>query len=117
MPRGRIIEFKPIIGVGICCYARTLRNARAYNRHRYEEQNALDHLVDGIAPARWRLAASKVLRNSMAIVIGPTPPGTGVIALALCFTVSNSTSPTSREPEARLESSIRLIPTSMTTAP
>ena len=37
---------------------------------------------------------SKVLLRKHAIVIGPTPPGTGVIALALLFTSSNLTSPT-----------------------
>ena len=40
------------------------------------------------------------------MVIGPTPPGTGVIALAFSLTVSNSTSPTILSPTL-------LIPTSM----
>jgi hypothetical protein len=42
-----------------------------------------------------RLALSMVLRSSMAIVIGPTPPGTGVIAAATSLTSSKATSPTS----------------------
>jgi|GEM_PF-2729788 len=45
----------------------------------------------------WRiLAARTVLCISIAIVIGPTPPGTGVIREALAETASKSTSPTSR---------------------
>ena len=42
------------------------------------------------------LAAFTVFAISIAIVIGPTPPGTGVIALAFFDTSSNATSPTSR---------------------
>jgi hypothetical protein len=42
--------------------------------------------------------------------IGPTPPGTGVIALAISLTASKSTSP-------QRTSSTRLMPTSITTAP
>jgi hypothetical protein len=52
-----------------------------------------------------------VLRRSIAIVIGPTPPGTGVMARALRLADSKSTSPTS------FPVSSRLIPTSMITAP
>ena len=44
------------------------------------------------------------------MVIGPTPPGTGVIALTLFFTWSKQTSPT-------ILSSTRVVPTSMITAP
>ena len=47
---------------------------------------------------------------SIAIVIGPTPPGTGVIYEVLGATFSKSTSPLRR-------SLTRLIPTSTTTAP
>jgi len=42
------------------------------------------------------LAASRVLRSNMAMVIGPTPPGTGVIHPDLSFAASYSMSPTSR---------------------
>ena len=52
-----------------------------------------------------------VFSRSTAIVIGPTPPGTGEIAEAISLTPSKSTSP------ARVPSSRRLMPTSMTTAP
>jgi hypothetical protein len=45
--------------------------------------------------AAARRAASTVLRRSMAMVIGPTPPGTGVMAEATSRTASNSTSPRS----------------------
>ena len=48
--------------------------------------------------------------SKQAIVIGPTPPGTGVIALATLETSSKSTSPTKPE-------SVLLIPTSITIAP
>ncbi len=40
--------------------------------------------------------AFTVFDISIAIVIGPTPPGTGVIAAAFCATSSKATSPTSR---------------------
>ena len=55
-------------------------------------------------------AASSVLRSSIAIVIGPTPRGTGVISAARSEAASKSTSPTS-------PSSTRLMPTSITVAP
>ena len=50
-----------------------------------------------------------VLLSKQAIVMGPTPPGTGVIALATLETSSKSTSPTRPE-------SVLLIPTSITIA-
>src|ERR1051326_2217418 len=56
-------------------------------------------------------AACTVFHNSIARVIGPTPPGTGVIAPAISFALSNSTSPTSLPLEDRV------IPTSITVAP
>src|SRR5882757_1785054 len=58
-----------------------------------------------------RKAASTVFDNSIAIVIGPNPPGTGVIQPARCAAASYTTSPTS------LPSAVRLIPTSNTAAP
>lgn len=39
------------------------------------------HTAGAVVPRR-RQAAIRVLRNRQAIVIGPTPPGTGVIAPA-----------------------------------
>src|SRR6476620_3368997 len=59
---------------------------------------------------RRAVAASTVLRRSIAIVIGPTPPGTGVIAPATSLADGKCTSP-------RRPSSVRLTPTSMTVAP
>lgn len=56
-------------------------------------------------------AALSVFFISIAIVIGPTPPGTGVIAPATFSALSNSTSPT------RVLGAIRFMPTSITTAP
>ena len=61
--------------------------------------------------SRLRRAAVTVFSNRQAIVIGPTPPGTGVIAPATSIAASNITSPT-RRPSGR-----RLIPTSITVAP
>ena len=53
--------------------------------------------------------------SRQAMVIGPTPPGTGVIAPASAATASKSTSPTSFVlPSSR---AMRLMPTSMTVAP
>lgn len=42
----------------------------------------------------WRAAASTVCARRTAMVIGPTPPGTGVIRLARFRALSKSTSPT-----------------------
>ena len=56
-----------------------------------------------------------MLRNRQAIVIGPTPPGTGVIAPATLRAESISTSPTTRL--RRSGRVIGLMPTSMTVAP
>mmetsp|Transcript_32839 Transcript_32839/g.60095 ORF Transcript_32839/g.60095 Transcript_32839/m.60095 type:complete len:226 (-) Transcript_32839:484-1161(-) len=64
-----------------------------------------------------RFAELKVFLRSMAIVIGPTPPGTGVILLATALAGSKATSPTSRYPAFLDASSTELIPTSMTTHP
>src|SRR5688572_10682146 len=54
----------------------------------------------GHSTASWlhactRSAARRVFDKSMAMVIGPTPPGTGVIFDATLRTPSKSTSPTS----------------------
>src|SRR5690606_2358771 len=67
--------------------------------------------VDGEDPCVIHRAASQVLCSSMATVMGPTPPGTGVIHPATSRTASKSTSPTRRPPGRRL------MPTSMTAAP
>src|SRR5690349_745898 len=56
-------------------------------------------------------AASTVLESNMAMVIGPTPPGTGVIQEARSAALAYSTSPQS------FPSAPRLMPTSMTMAP
>src|SRR5437879_2097666 len=69
----------------------------------------------GSASPRRAAAAASVLRSRQAIVIGPTPPGTGVIAPATLLVAAKSTSPAIRTlPSAPV---IRLIPTSMTVAP
>mmetsp|Transcript_20702 Transcript_20702/g.52420 ORF Transcript_20702/g.52420 Transcript_20702/m.52420 type:complete len:256 (+) Transcript_20702:122-889(+) len=53
----------------------------------------------------------------MVTVMGPTPPGTGVMAAALPLQLSASTSPTSRLPLFVVASSMEWMPTSITTAP
>ncbi len=60
----------------------------------------------------------RVLAISMAIVIGPTPPGTGVIPAATFSASLKATSPTSRVlPSPYSGASTRFIPTSMIVAP
>src|SRR5262249_20796016 len=59
---------------------------------------------------RLRVAACTVLLINTAMVIGPTPPGTGVIQPAISCAAAKSTSPASLP-------SMRLMPTSITTAP
>lgn len=46
--------------------------------------------------AHVRSAASTQLRSSMAMVMGPTPPGTGVMNEAFSLACAKLTSPTSR---------------------
>ena len=81
--------------------ARGLRGARA-------PRDSPERAFRGREPPE--ALALAVFATSIAIVIGPTPPGTGVMARALCRTASKSTSPTR-------PSSVRLVPTSMTTTP
>lgn len=68
-------------------------------------------------PSKNRAALFTVFFSSMAIVMGPTPPGTGVMAAAFSLHSSNAQSPTSRYPAFFVASSTGLVPTSMTTAP
>mmetsp|Transcript_23899 Transcript_23899/g.56946 ORF Transcript_23899/g.56946 Transcript_23899/m.56946 type:complete len:294 (-) Transcript_23899:58-939(-) len=53
----------------------------------------------------------------MVMVIGPTPPGTGVMSPATWRQPSKSQSPTSRYPAFLVGSSTGLVPTSMSAAP
>mmetsp|Transcript_21458 Transcript_21458/g.61246 ORF Transcript_21458/g.61246 Transcript_21458/m.61246 type:complete len:504 (+) Transcript_21458:39-1550(+) len=62
-------------------------------------------------------AKFKVFFKSMAIVMGPTPPGTGVIFAATPFASAKLTSPTSRCPSFFVASSTGLMPTSITVQP
>ena len=59
----------------------------------------------------FHFSANNVLFNTIVIVNGPTPPGTGVIALATSLTASKSTSP------FNLPFSSGVFPTSIMTAP
>ena len=61
-------------------------------------------------PTPGRGRQPSVLTSSIAIVIGPTPPGTGVIAAATSAAASKSTSPPR-------PSSVRFMPTSITPRP
>mmetsp|Transcript_32862 Transcript_32862/g.97833 ORF Transcript_32862/g.97833 Transcript_32862/m.97833 type:complete len:299 (-) Transcript_32862:433-1329(-) len=68
------------------------------------------------SPSEWRVRLS-VFLSSIAIVIGPTPPGTGVMAPATRETWSKSTSPHSLYPRLSSGAGFELTPTSITTAP
>ena len=62
-------------------------------------------------------AAARVFFINEQMVIGPTPPGTGVIMEHLGATSSYFTSPFRRKPLGRVASGTRVVPTSMTMAP
>lgn len=64
----------------------------------------------GMCANYTRSATSAVWRSNSAVVTGPTPPGTGVIAEAR-VAAATSTSP------IKPPSGVGLVPTSMTTAP
>src|ERR1700689_2167048 len=100
------LRFEPVTfvihGTRRTTHGRRLRKRGFYSRRRLKCQAGV--------PAR-RLAASTALERSMAMVMGPKPPGTGVIQAARVAAAANSTSPTS------LPSALRLIPTSNTAAP
>ncbi len=55
--------------------------------------------------------------SSMQMVMGPTPPGTGVIQPAFCNAWLKLTSPTSLYPDFLDASGTALMPTSITAAP
>merc|ERR1719454_2126731 len=58
-----------------------------------------------------------VFFSKEAMVMGPTPPGTGVIFEATLDADSKSTSPTRRRPDFRDASGMKFVPTSTTTHP
>mmetsp|Transcript_15182 Transcript_15182/g.45779 ORF Transcript_15182/g.45779 Transcript_15182/m.45779 type:complete len:373 (+) Transcript_15182:227-1345(+) len=101
-----------------------LHGASAQHAVKSEPWNSCDcEMCDGScgqldqASPTDRLKLSRVLVRSMAMVIGPTPPGTGVMRDAFSLASSKCTSPTSRYPSFFEGSSTALMPTSMTTAP
>jgi len=71
-------------------------------------------MPSGLARPTLSQQALTVFASKQAIVMGPTPPGTGVIARATFDASSKSTSPTRRSFPSLV---IRLIPTSMIVAP
>ena len=83
---------------------------RAISRSDGKLIGLLGMLVAVAAAASCRSAARMRWVSSRALVSGPTPPGTGVMAEATSLADSKSTSPTSLP-------STTLIPTSTTTAP
>src|SRR5690349_2883299 len=97
-------------------HAAALEPIREQQDEERDRADAEQRLAAPDAPhtAAPRIAVSRpaltVLRSRQAIVIGPTPPGTGVIAEATSATSSWSTSP--NRPSSR-----RFWPTSMTIAP
>src|SRR5664279_5022746 len=64
-----------------------------------------------------RFKAVYVFFSKAAMVMGPTPPGTGVIKLQSGDTSANATSPLRANPLFFEESGTLVMPTSMTTAP
>src|SRR6185503_7151125 len=94
------------------------RAARRIDDHQEGDERRsekLDHRPSGSPRPSRRHAATSVLRISMAMVIGPTPPGTGVMAAATSAASSKATSPTSLPLPS--SAAIRLMPTSTTVAP
>ena len=61
----------------------------------YFPYTKMDYLSLISTPLRFAVAMTVFLRRQL-IVIGPTPPGTGVIKLAFSLTCEKSTSPTIR---------------------
>src|SRR4051794_14556632 len=92
----------------------TVPSANALLPYRLDDSPPTDGAPKNLPPTstaqRGRVRAQRTAFSSRhAIVIGPTPPGTGVIAEATS-TAPGSTSPTR-------PASVRLMPTSTTTAP
>src|SRR4030095_15238186 len=104
-PHGAMLVERPRVG-DRHVPAGELHDARPELAMRLEERGTPAHHA---APVRS--AAVTVLASSIATVIGPPPPGTGVMWLARSAAGPNSTSPRT------LPSAPRLIPTSITTAP
>ena len=86
-------------GRGLGGDPRQLRAADIFRRSRQAGARSwpasADAYVIGATPAAY-CAARSVFRSSIAIVIGPTPPGTGDIADAFSATAAKSTSPARR---------------------
>src|SRR3974390_1633101 len=73
-----------------------------------------DGQISGAGSPACMQAARSVLKRRHAIVIGPTPPGTGVMAPATSRASAKLTSPTIRDLPPALT---RLMPISITVAP
>ena len=123
------------MGISICPANNGKSQARTLEMRVFKEQT-IESLLDGMLPRSgfvqqlflfyWRPSLHfrdfKVFFISMVMVIGPTPPGTGVMYLAISLAASKSTSPF-KMGTIFLGSSLlgfsptRLTPTSMTHAP
>jgi hypothetical protein len=85
-------------------FLRSIEFIRLKLNGKYTKPNILNpHPKSQISPdsyrdsnLKWFLTAFKVFNNNPTLVIGPTPPGTGVIQLAFSDTSSNFTSPFNR---------------------
>ena len=97
-----IIPTKAVTGGGRVATYRLVVCSRRANSSRNHQVSDREDRRKTVGRGIWShpkeacLAAFTVFAISIAIVIGPTPPGTGVIALAFFDTSSNETSPTSR---------------------
>ena len=80
------------IGIQVERLAAAVDDPHQRGEGRPRQSSSLLTLQDSHAPSSCR---AKVFSMSVAIVMGPTPPGTGVIADAISLTASKSTSPTS----------------------
>jgi hypothetical protein len=61
------------------------------------------------SPWKKRVALLRVFLSSMAIVMGPTPPGTGVMAPATCLHSSKAQSPTSLQGHSHTEQTVQSL--------
>src|SRR3954452_10652682 len=82
------------------------------------EAEYADHaaVASGAGMPFWRQVAVSVLSSRQAMVMGPTPPGPGVMDPATAAAPAKWTSPTSRALPSTAPAT-RLMPTSMTVAP
>mmetsp|Transcript_38594 Transcript_38594/g.46686 ORF Transcript_38594/g.46686 Transcript_38594/m.46686 type:complete len:260 (+) Transcript_38594:83-862(+) len=107
-----------VLSLILCSDLKDRVNTTNAARNRNRSQSIRGTLLKVVAYLQIeRFPESVQFLRSIAIVMGPTPPGTGVICEATCFAPSKSQSPTSLYPAFLVASSTALVPTSMITAP